>query len=211
VQILYASLYTGPPQVQKTIMHLLFCCCLFVVQVFYTTSALKLLFMALLYFLLQFCSSSTSQVPDPPESALEVFNYSATFTPDPAAGSRGDANTTTSSGTLSLGFTRAVAGTGNLAYHGLASDQTTVLSPWADLIWAVGDSEPTATCEKGKNELLRKGLDRKARNDLQQSKAAVGSHELLQGEGLSYHSNTRGLRVIPWQNPEKYLVDSWKC
>jgi len=75
------------------------------------------------------------QAPDPPESALELFNASASYTPSGgSSGVRGSGG----GGRLALRFTRAAAGTGHLAFLGLPPAHTTVLSPWADIIWAVG-------------------------------------------------------------------------
>jgi len=153
-------------------------------------------------------------MPDPPESALEVFNYSVTFIPEAADKSSGNRSSSSGGGTLSLSFTRAVAGSGNLAYKGLPSYQTTLLSPWADLIWAVGDSEPTeAYYKKDKQGDSKQDSKASTSNEIQHLDGGIesGGAKRLQVDALNYHSNTRGLRVIPWQNPEKYLVDSWKC
>jgi hypothetical protein len=125
------------------------------------------------------------QAPDPPGSALELLNASATFVADGG----GDAS---GGGVLTLRFTRAAAGTGHLASLGLPDYQTTVLSPNADIIWAVGAN--TAATGGGPPEVPRR--------------MSVGA---ATEPSCAYHENTRGLRVIDWQDPSTNFVDEWKC
>ena len=110
------------------------------------------------------------QAPDPPSSALEIFNASASFEADAGGGGGG--------GVLTLRFTRAAAGSGHLASLGLPDSQTTILSPRADILWAVG--------------------------------AAADDDEGFSAS-CAYHENTRGLRVVDWEDPTRNFVDIWKC
>ena len=121
------------------------------------------------------------QIPDPPESALEIFNASVYF--EPFGGE-------TNGGVLTLLFTRAAAGTGHLAALGLPRRETSLLTPFADMLWAVGPTEIAATVPTGS------------------SGGGVGT---ITNATCSYHENTRGLRVIDWKDPSKSMTDLWEC
>ena len=86
-------------------------------------------------------------------------------------------------GRVVLSFSRPLVGGYLFAHYG---NEGSIISGAADIIWAVGTDSPAGrpSGEEGED---------------------------ANTSGCEYHSNTRGLRFIDWEDPAVAMVDVWKC
>ena len=92
-------------------------------------------------------------------------------------------------GRVVVSFTRPLVGGYLYANHG---SEDSIVSGYADIIWAVGlDTDSTSVSDGGGDD----------------DGGGGGGGEA----GCEYHSNTRGLRFMDWEDPTIAMVDAWKC
>ena len=107
--------------------------------------------------------------------------------PDPGAAALAisDASAAVQGNRAVLRFTRPLQGTGKLASVGF-NGSTSILSPNADVIWAVGSSE---------DDVRRRSSSNKDNT----------------GESCGYHKGARGLRIVNWERPQSTFSNAWHC